>query len=460
MSYNTVQIIDIKDDKLQFNKNNLKTIVNKAKNDKLAVLTINGALRSGKSFFLNMFLKILFPKKQFTSFNWTHGKDIGTYGMWALDSPININDEFSLIIIDTQGIYDTTLGVKLTTGLFALSTLISSFQIYNIDKRLQEDYLHHLEFFSEYANIANEMTGLSTPFQHLSLLIRDWQFFTKDKRSDMSESEQYLTDFFSDNKKTKDMIQTRNNIKKCFKTISCALLPHPGFEVSEGSFINDLGSIRDSFIGNINEYAEYIMSTIEPKKIFERRIKPEELPEYMEKYIDILNNKMPEPDTLLNTQIKLEHSFIVSEIISDYNQKMNKVILDKLSDRDLKLYHDKTKESLILKSFDKAVWGSDDSRKRIIEDIEKRLDDIFSQYDKLNRIQKSWNLGRYAIFGLLFLLKWQIAGYCSVWLCTTLNVFSTVAIAGYFGYYVISSLKTIGIDIVKLGKEFERRFIY
>ena len=52
--------------------------------------------------------------------------------------------------MDTQGMFDGETNQMMTTCIFGLATLLSSYQIYNIDKRLQEDILQHLALFSEY----------------------------------------------------------------------------------------------------------------------------------------------------------------------------------------------------------------------------------------------------------------------------------------------------------------------
>ena len=46
--------------------------------------------------------------------------------------------------------FDGETNQMMTTCIFGLATLLSSYQIYNIDKRLQEDILQHLALFSEY----------------------------------------------------------------------------------------------------------------------------------------------------------------------------------------------------------------------------------------------------------------------------------------------------------------------
>ena len=50
--------------------------------------------------------------------------------------------------------FDNETSMSLTAQIFGLSTFVSSYQIYNVDKRLQEDNLQHLALFSEYGRLA------------------------------------------------------------------------------------------------------------------------------------------------------------------------------------------------------------------------------------------------------------------------------------------------------------------
>ena len=56
----------------------------------------------------------------------------------------------AVILVDTQGMFDNETTMALTASIFGLSTLLSSYQIYNVDKRIQEDNLQQLALFSEY----------------------------------------------------------------------------------------------------------------------------------------------------------------------------------------------------------------------------------------------------------------------------------------------------------------------
>jgi atlastin len=70
-------------------------------------------------------------------------------------------EKIAVLLMDTQGMFDNETTMTLTAQIFGLSTLVSSFQIYNVDKRIQEDNLQHLALFSEYGRMAllpeNEM---------------------------------------------------------------------------------------------------------------------------------------------------------------------------------------------------------------------------------------------------------------------------------------------------------------
>ncbi len=59
-------------------------------------------------------------------------------------------EDIAVFLVDTQGMFDSETSQMLTASIFGLSTLLSSRQIYNVDKRVQEDNLQHLALFTEY----------------------------------------------------------------------------------------------------------------------------------------------------------------------------------------------------------------------------------------------------------------------------------------------------------------------
>lgn len=63
-----------------------------------------------------------------------------------------------------QGAFDSQSTVKDCATVFAMSTMLSSVQIYNLSQNIQEDDLQHLQLFTEYGRIALEQ-DVAKPFQ-------------------------------------------------------------------------------------------------------------------------------------------------------------------------------------------------------------------------------------------------------------------------------------------------------
>lgn len=97
------------------------------------------------------------PESAKKGFSYRGGSERNTEGIWIWSEPFIVpNDaveggKICVLLMDTQGMFDGLTTQMLTTSIFGLTTLLSSYQIYNIEKRLQEDHLQHLALFSEYS---------------------------------------------------------------------------------------------------------------------------------------------------------------------------------------------------------------------------------------------------------------------------------------------------------------------
>lgn len=156
---------------------------------KVSVVSVVGAFRTGKSFLLSWFLRYLHHLEQELKpssiskpitegvggrdpwynkfqtlgndgFDWKGGTERNTAGIWMWNRPFFItpsgsDQPLAVLLVDTQGMFDHETTMALTASIFGFSTLLSSYQIYNVDKRIQEDNLQHLALFSEFARMAN-----------------------------------------------------------------------------------------------------------------------------------------------------------------------------------------------------------------------------------------------------------------------------------------------------------------
>jgi atlastin len=140
----------------------------------VAIVSVVGAFRSGKSFLLSLFLRYLYqdsPPKGLSwltaggalregnanldastngakfnkSFHWRGGQERTTMGIWMWSQPFlrkaADGSELYVLLMDTQGMFDNQSSLGLNACIFGLSALISSHQIYNVKARIQVSVL-------------------------------------------------------------------------------------------------------------------------------------------------------------------------------------------------------------------------------------------------------------------------------------------------------------------------------
>jgi hypothetical protein len=113
------------------------------------VISVAGAYRKGKSFLLNFFLRYLrchthsktnkevtdwlTSEQTLDGFSWRGGSERDTTGILIWSEPFIIKDrkgdDVVVLLMDTQGAFDSTSTVKECTTIFALSTMLSSVQV-------------------------------------------------------------------------------------------------------------------------------------------------------------------------------------------------------------------------------------------------------------------------------------------------------------------------------------------
>lgn len=112
-------------------------------------------------------------------FKFRSGQKAETIGIWIWSDiythEYENGEKVAIILIDTQGMFDSKSTIHDCTVIFALTILLSSVQCYNLMQHLQEDDLQNLDLFSQYGR---QVVGYTTekPFQKLIFIIRDWPY--------------------------------------------------------------------------------------------------------------------------------------------------------------------------------------------------------------------------------------------------------------------------------------------
>uniref|UniRef100_A0A914WVA0 GB1/RHD3-type G domain-containing protein n=2 Tax=Plectus sambesii TaxID=2011161 RepID=A0A914WVA0_9BILA len=396
------------------NEEALKRILcdSKVANRKVVVISVAGAFRKGKSFLLNFFLEYLYSlseaqeencehdwlsdEKQLRGFHWKAGAHRDTSGMWMWGEPILIRrddgEKVAVVLVDTQGTFDNASTYRQCTTIFALSTMISSVQIYNIVDTIQEDSLQNLSLFVEYGRLATKESGDSyrKPFQTLVFLIRDFK-----SPDDYPYGKEGGTALLNDVLKvTKDqepeLRDVREQIKNCFDKILCYLLPHPGFKVSERiSFKGHVRDIRPAFKNELEKLVPDLLNptALEPKEINGKIITCKKLLEYFREYARTFDgNTLPEPRSILNANAQLICMEAMIEAKAFYCRGMEKACSGRrmMSEKRLEKIHLKQAEIALQIYEQSPKIGAGDIRDSNLAKLQTEIDSEYEMYRRAN----------------------------------------------------------------------------
>ena len=434
----------------------------------VAVLSVVGAFRTGKSFLLSWFLRYLHHLATTTTttataatststttakawyedyqtlgnngFEWKAGSERNTTGIWMWSRPFLIRqnnsdsnssdtssssnsnhanriNQLALLLVDTQGMFDHETTMSLTASIFGFSTLLSSYQIYNVDKRIQEDNLQQLALFSEYARMAvssgtttsqknnkedrdnkqsNEAQTATTtpppPFQRMEFLVRDWQHFEDEDESlekMEADMEKYLKEVLQE-RDAADLKDTRQQILSCFAEVSCYGLCHPGFAVTKRKFTGDVAAMEELFVKLLDRYCQRVMTAVRPKQIHGRSLTAIELGSYISAYANLFATgaHFPTAVTLLEATAAANNTNAVQLAFAEYQQRMDRVAGPRASNsikpEELELEHATAVRSATHIFTDMATFGSQNAIATSKRTLQDKIHEHYQVYESLN----------------------------------------------------------------------------
>jgi atlastin len=474
-----VQIVQIGDSEskyaFRFDHTEMDAILKQIPDDaRVAVVSVVGAFRTGKSFLLSWFLRYLeshgsdnseeededttttppsqscwyqkFQSLGNDGFDWRAGSERNTTGIWMWNRPYllknnnNNNNKIAILLVDTQGMFDHETTMALTASIFGFSTLLSSYQIYNVDKRIQEDNLQHLALFSEYARMAvtiddeqqqqqskpieqnqnkpektsnsindtkipgkHDFASQNTipnkrdqkPFQLIEFLVRDWQHFDEDAEQNENYSametsmESYLESVIAE-RDAKDLRETREQILGCFETISCYALCHPGAAVTKKKYNGDVHAMEKTFLNLLVRYCSRVFGDLQPKIIHGRELTAKELGVFVQAYADLFSSgaKFPTAGTMLEATANANNTNAIHMALQSYKTAMDR-ISGPLASNYLRPEELREEEHLCrlqsLRAFQEmATFGSQKAIAAAKEELSIEIANRFQMYQSLN----------------------------------------------------------------------------
>ncbi|KAM9154353.1 atlastin-2 isoform X3 [Mauremys mutica] len=370
----------------------------------IVVVSVAGAFRKGKSFLLDFMLRYMYNKNSscwiggnnepLTGFTWRGGCERETTGIqiWSEVFVIDKSDgtKVAVLLMDTQGAFDSQSTIKDCATVFALSTMTSSVQVYNLSQNIQEDDLQHLQLFTEYGRLAMEEI-YQKPFQTLMFLIRDWSY-PYEHSYGLEGGKKFLEKRLQVKHNQHEELQNvRKHIRSCFSNLGCFLLPHPGLKVATNpNFDGRLNDIDDDFKRELRDLVPLLLApeNLVEKEISGSKVTCRDLVEYFKAYIKIYQGEaLPHPKSMLQATAEANNLAAVAGAKDTYNKGMEQVCGgDKpyIAPSDLERQHQDFKESAVKQFCSVKKMGGEEFCRRYQEQLEAELDEIYANFVKHN----------------------------------------------------------------------------
>ncbi|KAJ8013859.1 hypothetical protein DPEC_G00034180 [Dallia pectoralis] len=370
----------------------------------VVVVSVAGAFRKGKSFLLDFMLRYMRNQKTdwwlggdddpLTGFNWKGGCERDTTGIhvWSEVFVVEKPDKskVAVLLVDTQGAFDSQSTIKDCATVFALSTMTSSVQVYNLSQNIQEDDLQHLQLFTEYGRLALEENYLK-PFQSLMFLVRDWSY-PYDYNYGLKGGKHFLGKRLEVKDSQHEELQSvRKHINSCFSNVDCFLLPHPGLKVATNpKFDGRLKDIEDDFKQALGDLVPLLLApeNLVEKKIGGANVTCKDLVEYFKAYIKIYQGEdLPHPKSMLQATAEANNLTAVAGAKETYSKNMEKVCGgDKpyIAPADLERFHEEIMKRSVRQFLDVKKMGGEEFCSRYQVQLENELKEAFENFNKHN----------------------------------------------------------------------------
>ncbi|XP_051815448.1 atlastin-2-like isoform X3 [Acanthochromis polyacanthus] len=370
----------------------------------VVVVSVAGAFRKGKSFLLDFMLRYMCSQQNeswiggdddpLEGFTWRGGCERETTGIQAWSEVFVVDkpdgSKVAVLLVDTQGAFDSQSTIKDCATVFALSTMTSSVQVYNLSQNLQEDDLQHLQLFTEYGRLAMEEI-YQKPFQSLMFLIRDWSY-PYEHNYGLDGGKTFLERRLQVKENQHEELQNvRKHIHSCFSNIGCFLLPHPGLKVATNPKFD--GRLRDIDSDFKKELARLVPLLLAPERLVEKeiggnKVTCRDLVEYFKAYIKIYQGKeLPHPKSMLQATAEANNLTAVAGAKDMYSKSMEQVCGgDKpyIAPGDLERCHEEFREHSVRFFRSVKKMGGEEFCQRYQKQLEAALDEAYTNFSKHN----------------------------------------------------------------------------
>jgi len=181
--------------------------------------------------------------------------------------------DFAILLMDTQGNFDSATTTGQNATIFAFSSLLSSVVILNTMKNVSEDVLQYLQLFASYALIATGNAGETDPqnFQSLVFLLRDFDFddyeygYYDDETVPPNQEKNFKKENLdSKENQPEETKLTHEFITRSYQNVGVYAMPHPGKKFTRAKEPK-AELLDEDFVEHLQEF---VWRMLTKKKIF------------------------------------------------------------------------------------------------------------------------------------------------------------------------------------------------
>jgi hypothetical protein len=396
----------------------------------VAICSVVGKYRSGKSFLMNKILELSGKN----GFQVSSSVNACTKGLWIWSKPIyNDKENMNIFFMDTEGLDSVDRDDQVDSKLFALSVLLSSYFIFNSIGAIDENSINTLALITQLIKTVtiNDKELVESSYQlsqyapKFLWILRDFVLEVKDLQGRIVSPKLYLESILTDlpvgnmgfTRNAEKSIKTRESILNFFKNRDCITLIRPvnnETDLRNIQFLSDT-EIRPGFLKQLHSIRDKIYRECNQKIINGVSLNMVMFLSFLSEFVTSFNqNKIPAIqsawENLLENECLENYDQAVnlyeSEIFSFQKENKTSQLLDlhkylnQLRDYTMNFYskcsYIKERNPNVYKKYNQQLTDFIDRReKKIIEQFNQKADDanceiIVGLYDQFCNDENSF----------------------------------------------------------------------
>ena len=335
--YSQPQHLQLVTDTLQ-----LLRIINKP----VAVLSICGPYRSGKSYFLSRLLG------RPGAFPLGHRMQACTRGIWIATTVLEC-EQFATILLDTEGIDAPGASETMAMSLLTVTTLLSSYLIYNSMKVPQKVDLDKMRCFTHLSKSLLVQKGESMRaevmrkfFPHFLWLLRDVTLTVTNRAGQTISATEFLHTCILASQPGQPT-ELGKSLCSLFPSLECHTLPMPSINPKViKNIVEQQDRLKPAFNKAVDVLIQQILQQLMPKRAIDgvSVVDGSALAALASGYVDAINTPGALPDleqgwqAIINWKLKQ----LSDKLVEEYRKEMEKLLGDNLpmEERNLMKHHE------------------------------------------------------------------------------------------------------------------------